>query len=75
MSRDSFSLTSGIKRAMSPLTRVSLCNNLQDHFHEAMSHYPDQPLEVTIGEDTYGLSAHMQKPGKVHVRGIHLARD
>jgi len=60
---------------MSPRTRMQLCKQLQPYFHEAMGRYPDQPLEVSIGEDTYGLSAYMKKPGRVHVRSLHMARD
>ena len=69
MSRNCFTLSDEIKRILSVENRVKLCEDLEPHFLEALSTWPDNPITVvsfSLGE-TLCLAEHPVKKGKVKV--------
>jgi hypothetical protein len=65
--REMFSLSPRVKKMLSEQSRHALCRVLSPHVHTALSRWPDNPVDVTIGEDTYKLSESIKSPGKVRV--------
>ncbi len=65
--RNLFSLSPKVKRMMSESSRHSLCRALRPHVNDALGRWATDPIEVTIGEDTYKLSESAKTPGKVRV--------
>jgi len=68
--RELFSLSPMVKRMLPEDMRVQLCRILGKHYEEALIHWPDDPIVVGVGEDTYELSSHPdpRKAEKVSVR-------
>lgn len=69
--RFSMSFSQAVKDAIgSEELRFKLADALAPYVSRALERFPDDPIEVDIGEDTYLLSEHPNpsKRGKVHVR-------
>lgn len=66
--RFSASLSNRVKAELTEEGRYKLCELLMGRFGEALDREPDNPIEVTIGEDTYALHRDPMEPSKVRIR-------
>lgn len=62
------SLAQGVKDALVEEDRYKICEVLSDYFNEALDRGPEDPIEVTIGEDTYALHQCTRDPKKVRIK-------